>query len=184
MNRPPPHPWAPGPESEEELLMQIDRRRRIRAEARRHPVLGIMTLNLTPMIDCIFLLLIHLILTIDFRPAESSLTMDMAQAVRAAELIDQDPFQLPERPVQIVVRSTGLGREEYAIVTDEPSLRRATPQTLRTLAAEARNIDLPSEVRFIVAPEPGTRWEHALAASSALQRAGFARVSLARGGSR
>ena len=77
-----------------------------RRKRARRPALPMMGLNVAPMIDVVFLLLMYFMLITEFRAPEGSMPLNIAgQAAEAA-----DPFALPEAPITIVVESLGQGR--------------------------------------------------------------------------
>lgn len=149
----------------------------------RSPALPALTLNLTSMIDVIFMLLMFFVLTVDFRAKEDSLPMDStppSTAVMREGGESGDPFALPERPVIVTVRSLGDGPREYALTTDEPVIGSpAGAMDLRRRAEAARGTTLLASQRFLIRSGAMTRWEHTLAAFNALQRAGYKEVTLA-----
>jgi biopolymer transport protein ExbD len=148
---------------------------------RRGPTLPALTLNMTAMIDVIFMLLVFFVFTVDFRPREDSLPLESPRAVSAPSGGgESDPFALPERPVLVTVRSTGDGPRDYALGTDEPVI--GTPLNagdLRSRAAAAKGSTLAGTQVFTIRSERDTRWEHTLAAFNALQQAGYREISLA-----
>lgn len=146
------------------------------------PALPSLMLNMTAMIDVVFMLLIFFIMTVDFRPREDALSLDARKRFEAAVGAGGtgDLFALPERPVVVTVRSTGDGPGDYTINTDEPMLGSpASSAELRGRAAAARGTTLPASQPFSIRPATDTRWEHTLSAFSALQRAGFREITLA-----
>lgn len=159
------------------------RRARRRRLASRGSALPSMMLNMTAMIDVVFMLLIFFILTVDFRPREDALSLDARKRVESAVPGADgpgDPFTLPERPVVVTVRSTGDGPRDYIIHTDEPILGSpGSSADLRGRAAAARGTTLPASQPFSIRPATDTRWEHTLATFGALQRAGFREITLA-----
>lgn len=163
------------------MSLRVERRRRRRAA--RGPALPSLMLNMTAMIDVVFMLLIFFIMTVDFRPREDALSLDARERVEASAgetSAASEAFALPERPVIVSVRSTGDGPREYTIHTDEPILGSpADAAELRARAAAARGSTLPSSQPFSIRSARDTRWEHTLSAFSALQRAGFREITLA-----
>ncbi len=158
---------------------------RLRRRSRRGgPVLPALTLNMTAMIDCVFMLLMFFILTVDFRPREDSLAIDPSSAAAAGPSASSgDTFALPERPVIITVRSTGDGALDYTLSGDEPALGAfGTFDELEGRAKAARGATLPVEQEFAVSAAADTRWEHVLGAMNALQRAGFKKVGMTKPG--
>lgn len=173
---------APMP-GEEESLAQRAAQRSIRRGETHRPALPLLSLNMTPMIDCVFLLLTYFILTLDFRPPEDALSADAPAAASgpASAPPTQDAFALPERPVLIVVRSQGDAPDAYTLSADEPALGSlSSAADLESSARAARGVSLPLTQAFTVRPAPDARWEHALAAFNALQRAGFSEITLAK----
>ena len=176
---PAPHEWAPPALDEESMLLQMDERRRARNAARRRPILSVLALNMTPMIDCVFLLLIYFILTSDFRAPEDALSLDPQALAGAADPRD-DLFELPARPIVIVVRSLADGPSDFSLTIEDPTLAGvASVVELRRRAAAARGVTLPLDQGFTLKPADDARWEHALAVCDALQRAGYTNVQLA-----
>lgn len=135
-------------------------------------------LNLAPMIDVVFLLLIYFMLSMQFSSKERAVQMDVA--ADPPETTSADPFSLPEQPIMVIVRSTGDGVSEYQLSTDSPSVGalRTFDDLARALSA-ARLVLLDEDQRFVIAPDASTRWEHTVAAVSAVRRGGFSRVRMA-----
>lgn len=150
----------------------------------RGPVLPALALNMTAMIDVVFMLLIFFILTVDFRVPEDALSLDATKQNAASTSGGpalQSDFTLPERPVVVSVRSVGSGPDEYRLSCDEPALKSpAGAADLEARAAQARGATLPATQGFVILPDPDTLWEHTLLAFSAIQRAGYTEISLAR----
>lgn len=147
----------------------------------RAPALPPLTLNMTAMIDVIFMLLVFFVFTVDFRPREDSLPLE-SQSLASAPAAGGtgDPFALPERPVVVSVRSTGDGPRDYVLSTDEPVIGSPTNATdLRQRAAAAKGATLAQAQKFSIRSPSDTRWEHTLAAFNALQQAGFREITLA-----
>ncbi len=144
-------------------------RRRTFARAAR------LTLSVTAMIDVVFLLLVYFMLVAQFRPRERAMPTDAAPQ----EIAEQtDPFSLPVTPIRIAVHSVSDSPNAYALASDSPYVQgfgtfAALTQGLTSLRGSLIDLDQ----RFIVVPEPGSRWEHALGAMNAIRQAGFTSVS-------
>lgn len=152
-----------------------------RASILRAPVspLPALSLNMTPMIDVVFLLLIYFVLAAQLRPPERSLASDVPARLEGGAAA-ADPFELPRRPILLSVRSFGAGPAEFTITTDDPTVgASADLASLSARLAEVRGALVPEDQVFIVQPAPATRWEHALRVFGAVQRAGFGSVRLA-----
>lgn len=157
---------------------------------RRRPEPAPMVLNIVSMIDVIFLLMTYFLLTAKFTTREESFELSVPERIESASTSapPADPFALPQTPVVITVSSraeSGMGGV-LRISSDQPALRigaqtddRATYDALADRAAAARGQVLPPDQRFIIRPEAGTRWEHALGVLNALKRAEFHNVRFA-----
>ena len=138
-------------------------------------------IKMTPMIDVVFLLLLYFMLTADFAKQEDAFALDLP-GQGAAEVAD-DPFALPEQPILVSVRSSGDGQADYALTTDSPLVGEVNGyDALATTLGSLRGDLLAPDHEMVIAPEPGTRWEHTLGAYNAVTRAGFERVRFARPG--
>ncbi len=148
----------------------------------RFSALPALMLNMTAMIDVVFMLLIFFILTVDFRPREDALSLDAQRRFEAGGAAggSAGTFALPDRPVVVSLESTGDGPRDFVIRTDEPVL--GSPGSiaeLRERASAARGTTLPASQPFSIRPATETRWEHTLATFNALQKAGFSEITLA-----
>lgn len=150
-----------------------------------------MSVNMTPMIDVTFLLLVFFIATTRFSGNESVLRMDLgrrtAQAAAAATAPPAappapkaDPFAYADDALRLDVQPDGT------ITAGSPLGRTFTPAELRAaLAAQRRTAEHPAgmfETAFpiVIAPARGASWEAAVEALNAAVGAGFTRVSFER----
>jgi biopolymer transport protein ExbD len=138
--------------------------------------------QMTAMIDVVFLLLTYFLLIGQFRGREETLGVIMparAETVAGAAVAG-DAFSLPERPINVLVRSVGMGASEYVISTDSAVLGTAGPVTtfeeLAGAAKDRRGSLLAAEQRWVIRPTAEARWEHALGAMMALRDAGFVNI--------
>jgi len=151
--------------------------------ARRGATAAILSLNITPMIDVVFLLLIYFVLTVNFKAREGSFSVDAPRRLDGGGERRADPFELPRRPIVVVVRSFGDGAEEYSIASDDPGLGPIPGvEDLYVRLGEAREGRLGADQVFVVRASGAARWEHALAVFGAIRRAGFGRVRFANPG--
>lgn len=136
--------------------------------------------NVTSMIDVVFLLMTWFLLSAQFTGREGAMAMMLPVKAEGAPARTSDSFALPERPIEVSVRSLGDGESQYVISTDSPILNSAGPfasfADLTVAARARRGTLLPGEQRFVVRPAAGARWEHALGAMSALREAGFTTI--------
>ena len=127
-------------------------------------------LNLTPMIDVVFQLLIYFLLGTSFAVGEQTFRLDVPDRGASFEI---DPFELDVTPV--VVQVAGGGR----IRVEGPW---EGPVHVDGLGAflEARRLDrgglLPRDTPIHVDPLPGVDWGEAVEAFNAAVRAGFESV--------
>jgi len=145
-----------------------ERRRR---ETLREASAPTLRLNMTPMIDVVFLLLIYFVLVADFAEPESVAGLDVVQRSSA----NDDPFALPEVPTVLELVSEGDDPTAFSVRTDRGVFTAPAPFAERARSAfEA----LGARHAIIVDPAPDARWEHAVVAYRALRDAGFERVEL------
>ncbi|MEC9372268.1 MAG: biopolymer transporter ExbD [Planctomycetota bacterium] len=140
---------------------------------------AILAVNLTPMIDVVFLLLIYFLMSAEFRRNESALTMQLPRAAEAAP--PADPFSLPTRPVRLTVVTRGGGPDDAFIQPDAPALGEQLPLAQLESAIRSATV-FPPDQRFIVVAGPGEMWEHTVRAIDALRAAGYDRITLAQPG--
>lgn len=137
------------------------------------------------MIDVVFLLMCYFLTVAEFRAPEGALPVDLARAAALAGATPSaDPYALPSPAIRVIVRSLAPGPEQSALTTDSPLLPAPpggafTPSGLRIALNSALGRTLEPDHRFVVAPAPGVRWEHAVGALDAVRLAGFQRVRLA-----
>ena len=164
--------------TEDVMVPHADVRMRHIHEARR-PRLH---LNLTAMIDVVFLLLMYFLLIAEFRPREESFDMELPRP--PSESSAPDPFALPEAPIRIEVRSLGDEADAFVLSSDSPSIgdvvRGASGLHDRLMAL--KGTVLGEEQRFVIVAARDARWEHALGVLNALKRAGFNEVRFAEPG--
>jgi len=135
----------------------------------RGPALPLLALNMTAMIDVVFLLLVYFMLIAQFRDAEASLPVDAPAGEREAS----SSFELPALAVEIEVETRG---GVLVVRSSEASL--AGAEDLKGLIARAR-ASLASDRAFILRAAPDARWEHAVEVLDGLRAAGYDRVDLA-----
>lgn len=134
-----------------------------------------LSVSFTPLIDVVFLLLLYFLLVAQFKTKEELFELDLPRDASAETA--RDPFALPIEPIRIRVESTGDGRHDFIIRSDDPFV--GSPESLEALDVamkQGRTPVLIAEQIVLVQPTPGTRWEHALAIINAIKRAGFRRV--------
>lgn len=145
-----------------------------------------MSLNMIPMIDIVFQLLVYFLLVTNFTVADRILPLKVGleQRLGAGETID--PFDLPEEPVEVRVRTQRTSNRTNCVV-DVGTLSLGPVRTLSDLeeflAAELRRegneggmFTATTPIRIV--PDGACRWEDAVGAMNACLRAGYANVTM------
>lgn len=158
----------------ESVPIHTNPKRRYRGETR-------LSLNLTAMIDVVFLLLIYFVVATDFKLGEEVYRLDLPPR-GSAETI-QDPFELDEEPLRIHVQSTGLTHRAYSLRLDGPYDQPGSFDDL-TEFLQQRQINeqstgglFPPDHPIVVQPSSATPWEHAVAAFNAIARAQYTNIT-------
>lgn len=119
--------------------------------------------NLTPMIDVVFLLLLFFVVSTSF-VRESSLKVDLPEASGQA-LVEQ------ETPIDIIIRGNG-----ETLVNDIPLVtlsRDALQTTLKNIAGDN------SDPHIIISADANAQYQDIVTAMDAAQLLGFTRLTLA-----
>ena len=125
------------------------------------------TLNLAPMIDVTFLLLIFFLVTTTFGRPEGILASDLPRDQGAVSV------SLPLSPIVIRVRQEGPGAEDYLIHIDHFNL---LPRDFTELADVLRAIQqepgFDEQTPVVIVPDGAVAWDHVVNAWNAALRAG------------
>lgn len=125
---------------------------------------GRVSLNLTAMIDVVFLLLVYFMVATEFKTGEEVYRLDLPQNLQSSQ--QRDPFELDEQPLRITVSSVGLGVNDYRIRLEGPYTQ---PRTFDELSeflrpdSDTGKLFQPDHP-IIIEPTSTTRWEHAMEA--------------------
>ncbi|MDZ4830525.1 MAG: biopolymer transporter ExbD [Phycisphaerae bacterium] len=140
-------------------------------------------LNLTPMIDVTFQLLIYFLLGTSFVLGEEIYRADLPNRSdvrsRATEVADE--------PIVVRVRSLGSGPDDYELDIDGPLSKVSSAAELEAmLNASIVSISNPQGTitranPIVIAPTADARWEHAIEVFDAAVKARFGRVAFATG---
>lgn len=148
------------------------------------------SLNLTSMIDVVFLLLVYFMVATEFKRSEIIERLDLPNRLSTGV---SDPFEVPEHPVVITVRSsvTDAGQASvgfgFQIGLEGPFPQPETPEALtdflasRRLGGPGRRGLWPEDHPIVLKPEVGTDWEHVVRTFDAAARAGYNNVTLTSG---
>lgn len=149
--------------------------------SRRREKTGSLGLNLTAMIDVVFLLLLYFLLATSFALNEEAFELGLPDPLSAQAT---DPFQVPDPPVTIVIASVGDGKTDYRLTSDHPALTGLATFTelsarLRTGRFDQGGYLFAPQQTFILRSRGDTRWEHTVGAFNAVLRADFDSIRLA-----
>jgi len=122
-------------------------------------------LNLTPMVDCVFLLIIFFLVTTAFIKLEQDLTINLP--VQSRELKVRTP---PARPIVVNVQHRPGGRAYYHVENEPMSLPALTVNLSR---ARIHNPDQAVVIRG----DRNVKWEHIAAVMGCCAQAGIIKVS-------
>jgi len=151
-----------------------------RAMAARAPRRAPISLNVTAMIDVIFLLMTYFLLIAQFSPREQAFAAQNPIQEQMAPGDVATSFDLPERPIEVTLRSVGDAADQYVLGVQSAVLLDAGPistfdELTRALVLK-RNRVLSLDQVFVVHAAKDARWEHALAALAAVRTAGFEQI--------
>ncbi len=139
----------------------------------RSSALPTMRVNLTPMIDVVFLLLIYFVLIADF--VEPERTTPYTPAAEGAA--SSDPFALPQVPEVLTVTTLDATASGYQVDDLTGVFRTSDTSTFGAIAARAYD-QLGAARPIIVAPADDTAWEHVVAVYATLREAGFEALAI------
>lgn len=145
---------------------------------RRRPRIA---LNLTAMIDVVFLLLIYFMVATEFKAGEEIYRLDLPE--RQAANRQLDPFDLDDEPLRVRVATTGLGSASYRVQIEGPYEPVGSFDELFVFL-RARRVGAASGLGLfeddhpiVVVPTRATRWDHAMEAFNAAARASYTNIT-------
>ena len=171
-------PQTPEPESPESRAIERARKHRRRLMSRPR-----MQINLTAMIDVVFLLLIYFMVATDFKVGEAIYRMDLPD--RSPSNQQSDPFDLDDEPLRISIASSGFGVLRYRLSIEGPYPQPDDFEMLFSFLRDRQINEFTSGGLFeidhpiIVQPTRTTRWEHAIETFNAAARARYTNVIFA-----
>jgi len=124
-----------------------------------------MRINMDPMIDCMFQLILFFLVTTSFIRLEQDLSINLP--IHSRELKIRTP---PARPIVVNVRHLPGGKAYYHVENEKISLPALTINLSR---AKVRNKDQAVVIRG----DRNVKWEHVAAVMSCCAQAGIAKVS-------
>ena len=151
---------------------------RTRRSRKRGARLG---LNLTSMIDVVFLLLVYFMAATEFKLGEEIYRLDLPDRGRVA-----DPFDLPRDPLRVAV--TTVGETDYVLRLSGPETECPRPATFQELfefldgrrrSDRAAGGVFEADHPIIVAPTGRTSWDHTMGVFNAAVRARYSNITFA-----
>jgi biopolymer transport protein ExbD len=154
--------------------VQAMRAKRGLKRRRRRRRLGT-TVNIAPMIDVSFLLLIFFLVTTTFERAEGILSSNMPK-----EQGDQASIALPISPIVVRIQKTGTKHDDFSIRIDRfnevPQSFDALPEFLRGLFTTP---GFDEETPIVIVASDNVPWDHVVACWNAVVRAGSTKIAFA-----
>ena len=138
-----------------------------------------MSLNLTSMIDVIFLLLVFFVVTASFAPGEGILTAKLPQGTGTG-----DPLDPPTLPLNIAITPTGaygyrLEIEGLAAVPADFEHLYHQLVSLQYNEALQRTGTHKTDDPIVIMPTGDVRWQHVVNAFNAAIRARYTKIAFA-----
>lgn len=168
------------PEESQLQTHELAHHRSTRRKRRAKPEIG--QLNLTSMIDVIFLLLIYFVVTANFVENEGVLVAKLPSD--SGPLQKQD--ELPKLPLDIVLRSYDQSQCRIEIrgrrIESWGELARQL-MALQNDPVRGRTGDLPIDNPIVIRPGAQVRWEHVVNAFNTCIKSGYTNVNFAQSAS-
>lgn len=139
---------------------------------------GLIGLNLTSMIDVVFLLLIYFMVATEFRTAEESFPMDLPIREHGQSLM------LDREPLVILVESTGQDQHDVRLRLEGPWDPVPSTEALFSFLRSNLAEGLGSSGLFtrthpiLIRPTSQTRWDHTLAIYNTVAKAAYTNITL------
>ena len=134
--------------------------------------------NLTPMIDVVFQLLIYFLLATNFALGEQVFRLDLPD--RGGSQQASDPFEVPEEPLRILVESNSPGADGLRIRIEgpypQPESLEELEQFLTDNRAEGGLGYFLEDHPVDIVPRESTNWGHVVDVFNATVRAGYLKV--------
>ncbi len=139
---------------------------------------GVIGLNLTSMIDVVFLLLIYFMVATEFKTSEAAFAMDLPERVQQGAIL------LDDEPLIILVDSAGDSQSNLRLNVLGPWGDMQTPEELRAFLYKNIADGFGRQGLFtinhpiVIRPTNDAHWEHVLAVYNAVAHATYTNVTL------
>lgn len=162
--------WAHGSRRADDRATPRSRSRRRRRGGREVEI----SLNLAPMIDVTFLLLIFFLVTTTFERAEGVFASKLPRDTGVPAIA------LPISPIVVRLSRTGPDHDDFAIRLDKLSNHPATFGALTDLLLELqRKPGFDDETPLVIVAQNDVPWDHVVGCWNAALRAGCKRIAFA-----
>ena len=139
---------------------------------------GVIGLNLTSMIDVVFLLLIYFMVATEFKTSEAAFAMDLPERIKQPSMLFDD------EPLIVLVDSSGDKQADVRLSVLGPWDDVQTPDGLRNFLH--RNIAdgfgkqgfFTLDHPIVIRPTTSANWEHVLAVYNAAVHAAYTNITL------
>lgn len=167
---PPAKPLVPGQAvSQEAVVHHVSQRKK------RGREMGSMQLNMTSMIDVVFLLLIYFIITASFSVGEGVITAQFPVGTGEA-----DPLDPPKNPIKIIVST--YGTSGCRLDVEQAATAPSTFSGLRKLLEGMQDTNggpFSDETPVVIQPGGQVRWQHVVNAFNAALGARYKNIAFA-----
>ncbi len=139
---------------------------------------GVIGLNLTSMIDVVFLLLIYFIVATEFKTSEAAFAMDLPERINRPSILFDD------EPLIILVDSVGDKKHDLRMSMLGPWDDVQTPEELRMFLHRNVADSFGKQGYFtldhpiVLRPKKDANWEHVLAVYNAVVHAAYTNITL------
>ena len=139
---------------------------------------GTIGLNLTSMIDMVFLLLVYFMVATEFKTSEESFPMDLPNRNHGQQLM------LDNEPIVVHVESVGSGDKDLRLRLEGPwdpltSVEGLTHFLRSNKAGSFTGSELFTTIHpILIKPTSNTRWDHTIAVYNAAAMAEFTNITL------
>lgn len=155
------------------------RRTRRKGRERRHIVREVLTMNLTPMLDCVFNVLLFLIVVTRFSTPEGTLPARLpAKGALAAQAAAG--FEVPREPVRLYLSADPADAQACRVrIDDKTSAPVPRAELVRRLEGLLRQPGYDSRTPVYLLADDGVSWDHVVNAYNAALSASFQRIFFA-----